>query len=93
MNICKLRLFVGSLMVGFCAIAFADELVAIPTREGVTSSYWWMPRNNAKANLILLSGGHDPTGDECEALHWHGFINHEAQASKAITDWILKPAP
>ncbi len=47
MNICKLRLFVGSLMVGFCAIAFADELVAIPTREGVTSSYWWMPRNNA----------------------------------------------
>ena len=263
MNIGKLRLFVGSLMVGLCASAsaFADELLVLPTREGVTNSYWWMPRINAKANLILLSGGsggigyrngtpqssnflirsrehfatgnpegnfnvalmgnasdmrqldpglrarsehvqdiaavvahiraknkapiwlvgtsqgtisaaaaaielgdkldgivlsasftafktptsvpkqaidkirvpvliishekdrcnatrpdenkyiieglknarvkklvtssggHNPTGDECEALHWHGFINYEAQASKAITDWILKPSP
>ena len=238
MNIGKLRLFVGSLMVGLCASAsaFADELLVLPTREGVTNSYWWMPRINAKANLILLSGGsggigyrngtpqssnflirsrehfatgnpegnfnvalmgnasdmrqldpglrarsehvqdiaavvahiraknkapiwllsasctafktptsvpkqaidkirvpvliishekdrcnatrpdenkyiieglknarvkklvtssggHNPTGDECEALHWHGFINYEAQASKAITDWIIKPSP
>lgn len=43
--------------------------------------------------LILLSGGQDPTGDACEALHWHGFINFEAQASKVITDWVLNPAP
>jgi predicted esterase len=35
----------------------ADELIVIPTRDGVTSSYWWMPRDNARANLILLSGG------------------------------------
>ncbi|HMS26420.1 MAG TPA: alpha/beta hydrolase [Burkholderiaceae bacterium] len=261
MSIGRLRLVVGSLLVGSCAFALADELLVIPTREGVTSSYWWMPRQNAKANLILLSGGsggigyrngtpqssnflirsrdhfatgnpsaafniallgnatdmrqldpvlrarpahvqdiaavvahiraknnapiwlvgtsqgtisaaaaaielgdkldgivlsasftsfktatsvpkqaidkirvpvlvishekdscnvtrpdenkyiidslknarvkkmmtltggHDPTGNECEALHWHGFINFEAQASKAMTDWILKPTP
>jgi pimeloyl-ACP methyl ester carboxylesterase len=43
--------------------------------------------------MILLSGGQDPTGDECEALHWHGFINVEAQASKAITGWIINPTP
>lgn len=41
--------------------------------------------------LILLTGGSNPTGNECEALHWHGFINMEAEASKAITDWILNP--
>jgi predicted esterase len=43
--------------------------------------------------MVLLSGGQDPTGDACEALHWHGFINFEAQASKAITDWVLNPTP
>ena len=43
--------------------------------------------------LILLNGGQDPTGNECEALHWHGFINFEAQASKAMTDWVLNPTP
>jgi predicted esterase len=43
--------------------------------------------------LMLVSGGHDPTGNECEALHWHGFINMEAQASNIITDWIVNPKP
>jgi methylmalonyl-CoA mutase cobalamin-binding subunit len=50
--------------------------------------------NNAPVKkLLLVTGGQDPTGDECEALHWHGFINTEAAASKAITNWILKPTP
>jgi predicted esterase len=43
--------------------------------------------------LILVNGGRDPTGNECEALHWHGFINMEAEASKIMTDWILNPKP
>lgn len=43
--------------------------------------------------LMLLSGGQNPTGDECEALHWHGFIGAEAQAAKTITDWVLNPVP
>ena len=43
--------------------------------------------------LMLVSGGSNPTGNECEALHWHGFINMEVQASKVMTDWILNPQP
>jgi pimeloyl-ACP methyl ester carboxylesterase len=43
--------------------------------------------------LMLLSGGQNPIGDECEALHWHGFIGAEAQAAKTITDWVLNPTP
>ncbi len=57
MSFQRLRLVVGSFLLFFCAFSFADELVTLPTRTGVTSSYWWMPRDNAKANLILLSGG------------------------------------
>ena len=48
-------ILIGILVVAFPAIA--DELVVIPTREGVTTSYWWMPRDKAKANLVLMSGG------------------------------------
>lgn len=43
--------------------------------------------------FVLLAGGSNPTGDPCEALHWHGFINMESEASKVITDWILQPTP
>ncbi len=43
--------------------------------------------------LLILRGGSDPRGDECEAMHWHGFIGMEAQAVKTITDWISAPAP
>jgi predicted esterase len=50
-------------------------------------------KNARVKKSVLLSGGQDPTGDECEALHWHGFINFEAQASKVITDWIINPTP
>lgn len=36
----------------------ADELVSIPIpRSGVTTSYWWMPRANATATILLISGG------------------------------------
>jgi predicted alpha/beta-hydrolase family hydrolase len=35
----------------------ADELITLPTRAGVTVSYWFMPRANATATLVLLPGG------------------------------------
>ena len=35
----------------------ADELVTLPTRAGVTLSYWHMPRPGAAATLLLLPGG------------------------------------
>jgi hypothetical protein len=43
--------------------------------------------------LLLVKGGSNPTGDECEALHYHGFIGMEAQAVKLITDWVATPVP
>ena len=35
----------------------ADGLILINTRPEVTTSYWWMPRDNAIATLLLFSGG------------------------------------
>ena len=35
----------------------ADALITVPTRPGVTVSYWYMPRDNASATLVLLPGG------------------------------------
>ena len=42
-------------------------------------------------NFIMVEGGSNPTGDYCQALHWHGFINYEQETTKMITDWIKKP--
>ena len=39
----------------------------------------------------MLDGGSDPVGDPCEALHWHGFINHEKEAVQLIGNWIKSP--
>ncbi|HEY8879487.1 MAG TPA: alpha/beta hydrolase [Roseateles sp.] len=43
--------------------------------------------------LVMVEGGADPTGDACEAFHWHGFIGMEAEAVKIITGWLDQPAP
>lgn len=41
---------------------------------------------------LVVSGGEGPSGDACEALHWHGYIGMEAEAVRLITDWIKAPA-
>ncbi|MEN9888982.1 MAG: hypothetical protein RL559_1019 [Pseudomonadota bacterium] len=41
--------------------------------------------------FIMVEGGSDPEGDPCEAKHWHGFINHEKETVKLITDWVKNP--
>jgi predicted alpha/beta-hydrolase family hydrolase len=43
-------------MVGATSVR-ADELITLPTRSGVTVSYWYMPRTNASATLLLMPGG------------------------------------
>jgi hypothetical protein len=45
-----------------------------------------------RKELILLDGGGNPSGDACEALHYHGYIGMEAEAVQAISDWITAPA-
>jgi pimeloyl-ACP methyl ester carboxylesterase len=43
--------------------------------------------------LMIVSGGGNPTGPECEAMHWHGFIGMEDHAVKDIAAWIANPQP
>ena len=53
----RLRLVLLPLLIAAAAPARADELITVPTRAGVTVSYWYMPRANATATLVLLPGG------------------------------------
>lgn len=41
---------------------------------------------------VIVDGGAGPTGDPCEAKHWHGFIGMEEEAVKIISDWIRNPS-
>jgi pimeloyl-ACP methyl ester carboxylesterase len=43
--------------------------------------------------LMLVDGGGPPSGEPCEALHWHGFIGMEAEAVQLMTGWMEKPEP
>ena len=43
--------------------------------------------------LMMVSGGENPTGDPCEALHYHGFIGIEKSTVENISTWIKNPAP
>jgi len=40
---------------------------------------------------IMVSSGENPTGNVCEALHWHGFIGAEREAVDLIANWIKAP--
>lgn len=50
-------------------------------------------RNAAVKRLLMVNGGANPRGDECEALHWHGFVGMESEAVAMIADWIKNPKP
>jgi predicted alpha/beta-hydrolase family hydrolase len=55
----------------------------------------WIMRGLSNAPLkkqVMVDGGTDPTGDPCEAHHWHGFIGMEKDAVDRIADWIVMPA-
>ena len=40
---------------------------------------------------IMVSGGENPTGNVCEALHWHGYIGMEREAVDLIAEWTKRP--
>jgi len=42
---------------------------------------------------IFVKGGANPTGNPCQALHWHGFIGMEKEAVDIISNWIKHPGP
>jgi esterase/lipase len=39
--------------------------------------------------LVMVDGGHSPTGDVCQGQHWHGFVNYEQATINRIAIWIL----
>lgn len=41
---------------------------------------------------VMVSSGENPTGNVCEALHWHGFIGAEREAVDIISAWIKAPS-
>lgn len=60
----------------------------------LASGTGWIMRglkNAAAKKLLLVDGGKDPTGDPCEPLHWHGYINMDDEAVRLISDWIRQP--
>ncbi|MEY2685594.1 MAG: hypothetical protein RJA09_2739 [Pseudomonadota bacterium] len=40
---------------------------------------------------IWVTGGGTPTGNPCEALHWHGFVGMEREAVALIAGWLRRP--
>ena len=48
-------------------------------------------KNTPVKKLLMVSGGDNPTGDPCEALHYHGFIGIEEATVKSMAAWIKKP--
>lgn len=42
---------------------------------------------------VYVKGGANPTGNPCEALHWHGFIGIEKEVVDLISAWIKNPEP
>lgn len=42
---------------------------------------------------IMVNGGENPTGNVCEALHWHGFIGMERDAVDLMANWMKSPTP
>ncbi len=49
-------------------------------------------KNASIKKLVMMKGGGPPTGDTCEALHFHGFIGLEKQVANLITTWIIQPS-
>jgi pimeloyl-ACP methyl ester carboxylesterase len=50
-------------------------------------------KNAPVKKQVMVDGGANPTGDPCEALHWHGYIGMEREAVDIIADWIKNPKP
>ncbi|HJV83887.1 MAG TPA: alpha/beta hydrolase [Noviherbaspirillum sp.] len=65
-----------------CNVCFPSGVPAI--LDGLT--------NAPVKKQIMVSGGANPSGNSCEALHWHGFIGMEKEAVDTISGWIKQPS-
>lgn len=44
--------------------------------------------NAPKVQVKLIESGHSPTERVCGPMHWHGYINAEAETVNGIASWI-----
>lgn len=42
---------------------------------------------------MVVEGGENPSGNPCQALHWHGFIGMEERVVQEIAAWMREPQP
>ncbi len=63
------------------------------TRAAETEQIMPLLRQAPVKKRLIVSGGENPSGDPCEALHWHGFVGMEERAVKDIGSWIKDPRP
>lgn len=49
-------------------------------------------KNAPIKKTVFISGGADPTGDPCQAMHFHGFIGKEKEVVDLIAAWVRKPS-
>lgn len=49
-------------------------------------------KNAPIKKTVFISGGVDPTGDPCHAMHFHGFIGKEKEVVDLIAAWVRKPS-
>lgn len=49
-------------------------------------------KNAPIKKTVLVHGGGEPTGDPCEAMHYHGYIGMEKEVVDLIAAWVQNPA-
>ena len=58
MTVLSRRLYLGLLLALSATLSWgADQLLRVTSRPDVSISYWWMPRDAARATVVLFSGG------------------------------------
>ena len=81
----------------------AQEIVTLPTRDGVTQSLLFEDgcfatpyrearklAENRQYPLITVKGSNPATSEPCEAFSAHGFLGKEPDTVEAIVNWMLK---
>jgi len=48
-------------------------------------------KNAPIKKLVMVDGGENPSGDPCEAMHFHGYVGIEKEVVGTIASWIRQP--
>ncbi|MDH3443383.1 MAG: alpha/beta hydrolase [Deltaproteobacteria bacterium] len=75
------------------AVLHHEKDACAVTRPGEVSWIISGLKNAPVKKQIMVNGGDNPTGDPCQAMHWHGFFGMEKAAVDIIAGWIRNPKP